>query len=962
MRTEALLELVQPGTDPDIVAAYASYAERARDAVFGFEDEIAFVDVETTGFDSARHEIIEVAAVVARGPEIVQRFSTLVKPSRPVPLEIVELTGIDDDMLADAPRVEEALAGVAELVKDRDVVAHKAIFDRAFASAAGWEHPRGEAAWLDSLELARIALPRMRSHRLVDLARAFGTLVEPAHRATADVETLARLWRVLLVALDDLPAGVLAGVLGVSGGPRWSLARVVAHIAAARPQVGLDLKRLRHERLRKERQCSLKDAREAELAPVPVDEVAAEFDDLGAVGRMYEDYERRAEQVEMARAVTEALNEGRHLAVEAGTGVGKSVAYLVPAARFALANDVSVGVATKTNALMDQLLYRELPALAREMPELRYVGLKGYERYLCLRKLARVLDSGGLSDAEDRAVAAMLVSWVASTSWGDLDAVNVHWRPSARRFVAASAAECTKKRCPYYAVCYVHGQRRRARQAHVVVTNHSLLFRDVVSGNQILPPIRHWVVDEAHGAESEAREQLSSAVSSSGCAATLAALSARGRHGLLESLRARLGTEDSARERVEGLIPLVHETALVAQSFFSEVGELVAPGAYGREAERITPRDREEGPWTRAAAVGRALVKRLDRIIDQGREAITALEEASEETAELRADLVGQLTALVDAREALVLILEGDDERYVHVIRSEQRGQAVEVAAESLLYDVGEELAERFYPEVMSVIYTSATIAVGEDFSYFARAVGLDRLPEGSLATLRLASSYDFDRQMTVYVPKGIAPPNSPYYLDDLERVLFDVHVAMGGSVLTLFTNAQDMETLYRRLAERLRSEGLRLIVQSRGASAKRIADEFIGDEKLSLFATKSFWEGFDAKGDTLRCVVVARLPFAQPDDPLMQARKEREGRVWWERYYLPAAIIELKQAAGRLIRSSTDTGCLVLADGRLSSGARYAPRFLKALPVSDVELVPVEELRETIAARFGRLASSAAP
>ncbi|MCL4078166.1 exonuclease domain-containing protein [Coriobacteriia bacterium Es71-Z0120] len=954
MRTEALLELLQPGTDPDVAAAYASYGERARDAVFGFEDEIAFLDVETTGFDPGRDEIIEVAAVVAKGPEIRARFSTLVRPERPVPLEIAELTGIDDAMLADAPRVDEALAGVAELVGDRDVVAHNAIFDRTFTEAAGWKHPRGEAAWLDSLDLARIALPRMRSHRQTDLARAFGLLVEPVHRAVGDVETLARLWRVLLVALDDLPPGALAGVLGLFTGSGDSLARVLAHVAAARPQTSFDLKRLRQERLRAERPSTLKDAREAEIASLSVDEIAAEFDAAGAVGRMYADYERRAEQVEMARAVTEALNEGRHLAVEAGTGVGKSVAYLVPAARFALENSVPVGVATKTNALMDQLLYRELPALAREMPRLRYVGLKGYEHYLCLRKFRRLIGAGGPAEAEARAVAAMLVSWVASTSWGDLDAVNVHWRQDIRRAVAASAPECTKKRCPYNAVCYIHGQRRRARDAHVVVTNHSLLFRDAVSGNQILPPIRHWVVDEAHGAEAEAREQLSNAVSSSACTSSLSALSTRGRGGLLESVRAQLDAGDDARARADALIALVHEATTIAESFFSELKEIVVPGEYGREAERITARERAEGPWSRAAAVGWSLVKRLDRLLAEGAAVVTALE-AAEDDSELKADLVGQLTALADAREALVLILEGDDERFVHVVRSERRGESVEVTVESLLYDVGEALAELFYPEVMSVIYTSATIAAGDDFSHFEHAVGLDRLPDGSYTTLRLASSYDFDRQMTVYVPTGIAPPRSSRYLEDLERVLFDVHVAMGGSVLTLFTNTKDMRTLYGTLAERLRSEGLRLIVQSRGTSAKRVADEFIADEQLSLFATKSFWEGFDAKGDTLRCVVVVRLPFAQPTDPLMEARKERERSVWWDRYYLPEAIIELKQAAGRLIRSSTDTGCLVLADSRLSTDVPYARRFLSALPVSDVERVPVERLRETIAARFGK-------
>lgn len=954
MGNDALLGSVQPGTDADVLAAYAALSQRAQTAVFGFEDEIAFLDVETTGFDPVRDDIIEVAAVLARGPEVVARYATLVTPRRPVPLEIVELTGIDDDMLQDAPSLSEAIAGLASAIGGRDVVAHNASFDRAFLEAAGWAHPQGAEAWLDSLELARIALPRFRSHRLTDLARAFGLLVDPVHRASSDAETLARLWRVLLVALDDMPPGVLTGVLKAAGGASWPLARVVAHVAASRSREDLDLKRLRQERLKRERPRALRDARDVDLRAVSPDDVAAEFDGAGAVGRMYADYEVRSEQVAMARAVTRAFNEGRHLAVEAGTGVGKSVAYLVPAARFALENGVPVGVATKTNALMDQLLYRELPSLAVQTPGLRYVGLKGYEHYLCLRKLRRLADDPEGLEGDARAVLAALIPWVASTSWGDLAAVNVHWPSGFRRAVAASSADCTKKRCPFYSVCYLHGLRKRARESHVVVTNHALLFRDVAAGSQLLPPVRHWIVDEAHGAEAEARDQLSLAASSSGVRASFAALSARQAGGVLESLRARLRAGGGSAERIEELRALVHEAATISGSFFSELGEIAPPGEYGHAAVRVTPELRETGSWSQAAAVGASLLKRLERIQRAGGELVTALEADAEDVLELRADLVGHLSALADASEALELLLHGDDDAYVHVVRSELRGDAPEVTAESLMYDVGAALAERFYPDVLAVVYASATIAAGDDFSHFERSVGLDRLPQGSHETLRLASSYDFDRQMTVYVPIGIAPPNSARYLDDLEQVLLDVHLAMGGSVLTLFTNTKEMRWLYERLAPVLRSHGLRLLVQARGVSVKRVAEEFIADEQLSLFATKSFWEGFDAKGDTLRCVVIVRLPFGQQSDPLLDARKARD-RGWWNRYYLPEAIIELKQAAGRLIRSSTDTGCLVLADGRLASDKPYASRFLEALPVKDVERVPAAELRRTIAARFGR-------
>jgi ATP-dependent DNA helicase DinG len=232
--------------------------------------------------------------------------------------------------------------------------------------------------------------------------------------------------------------------------------------------------------------------------------------------------------------------------------------------------------------------------------------------------------------------------------------------------------------------------------------------------------------------------------------------------------------------------------------------------------------------------------------------------------------------------------------------------------------------------------------------------VGLDRLGDRSWASLRLSSSYDFERQMAVFVPTDMSLPAERGYLADLERLLEGVHNSMGGSVLTLFTNRRDMEHLHAILEPRLERAGITLLCQKRGTSAKRLRDEFLADERLSLFALKSFWEGFDAKGDTLRCVVVPKLPFGRPTDPLAKERELREGRVAWRRYTLPEAVLELKQAAGRLIRSQTDAGCLVIADARVVQKT-YGRDFVAALPVADIEKMPTTDVIAAIGERFGR-------
>ncbi|PKQ29810.1 MAG: DNA polymerase III subunit epsilon [Actinobacteria bacterium HGW-Actinobacteria-10] len=958
-----LTRFIVPGTDSDVAEAYAALAERARTTVFGFEDEVVFVDIETTGFDPDRDAIIEIAALRAKGPEMLDRFHTMVDPGRPVPLEITKLTGIDDAMLAGAPGPEAAATDFARFAGGADIIAHNVSFDRGFLTrAAGTACFRGE--WIDSLQLSLLALPRLSSHRLHDLALAFGATI-PTHRATEDAEALAFLWRVMLCALEGLPPGLVAHIAQLAPGAEWPLRGTLAHIAGGSKRVPtFDLKETRRHRVTADKAESLLDAEGLECSCPPAEEIVSEFEADGIAGRMYQGFERRDEQARMATAVTEAFASGTHAAIEAGTGVGKSVAYLVPAARFALENKVSVGVATKTNSLADQLIYSELPALCEAMDEpLRYVSLKGYEHYPCLRKLERFASELGADAPECTIVTtATLLTWSAQSSWGDLDAMNIHWSRELRTQIAAAIPDCTHKRCRFFPnLCYLHGARRRAASSHIVVTNHALLFRDVVASGGILPPIRHWIVDEAHAAEAEARDQLTLAAGHMELAAVLTALHSRGRGGILEAVRRKMRSAPGEPGTLLAELVAAEEAITTAATlvnslfdFVKDLGTVVADTGYDQCDVRITSQIREAGPWGPVASIGGSLARKLEAVLERGRSLVTLLEQAGPEFGDPRADLAGLLSRIADQLEGLTAVLSGESAEYVYWLELDRRRN---VATERLIaarLDVGQVLAEEFFSRSHSIIFTSATIAAGDDFSHFVRGVGLDRLDEGAYTTLRLESSYDFDNQMAVFVPNDMAMPSTNGYLSDLESLLRQVHLAMGGSTLTLFTNRRDMDRLYQVLEPELETQGVSLIIQGKGVSRKRLRDEFLADEALSLFATKSFWEGFDAKGDTLRCVVVPRLPFGRPTDPLAQEREEREGRAAWARYALPEAVIELKQAAGRLIRSKSDTGCLVIADSRVLHKG-YGRDFLAALPVKDIERLSSADTASEIGRRFGR-------
>ncbi|MBR3313533.1 MAG: DNA polymerase III subunit epsilon [Atopobiaceae bacterium] len=932
-------DIILPGTPAHIRERYASLAARSREARFGLlEEDVVMLDTETTGLSYRKNELIEIAAARLSGGAVVERFQTFVHPTGPIPREIVSLTGIRDVDVTDAPSAIDAVGMLADFVGGMPVVAHNATFDRSFVEGAAQGFEVSDT-WIDSLALSRIALPRLKTHRLSDMAMAFGC-ESVTHRAMDDVDALCGLWRILLVALSDLPDGLLEHLASMHDEVEWAYRPLFAYLAQRNPGARFSLLSERRTLggLRDGRRRE--DAMEIPLhAPTP-EAIHAAFGADGLVSSLYDSYELRDEQLAMAQQVRDALATSTHRCLEAGTGVGKSMAYLVPEVMFAQANDVTVGIATKTNALADQLVSHELPALANALPSgVTYVSLKGCERYPCMRRLelaARgTLPTGAEENAEDVLTAiAVTYAFACQSIDGDLDALGIRWRAVPRELLATTSNECLRRGCPYYPRgCFVHGARMAASCADVVVTNHSLLLRDIDAENAILPPIRHWVVDEAHSFDAEARRQWAHEVLGDEIRRALQQLGGLER-GLIQSIITK-GSHMDAATLVAGLMAKaaswVQRTSDASIELFEAIhGLSMVAGFGGYESTTLWIDEglRQSAEWHAVEDASAKLLPLLDetvKVLDAAREALAP------EDAQSASELQDPLRRLRAFQSSLRIIVLEPDTAYVYSAELFRGRRRVGDRLVAELLEVGPALANKWYPETKSVVYTSATMAVGDSFEHFEHGVGLDLLPAEKHLNARLESSYDFDANMSVIVTRDLPEPNDRRYLAALEDLLFDVHCGMDGSVLTLFTNRREMERVYEGLRPRLALRGLDLACQQRGSSPRRLRERFVSERKLSLFALKSFWEGFDAAGDTLRCVVVCKLPFASPREPLVRERELRDRRAWW-RYSLPEAALEVKQAAGRLIRSSSDTGVFILADGRIST-KRYGNTFISTLP-----------------------------
>lgn len=1014
---EKLQKLLLPDTPEAVQTSYLALEEQAKHADFDLlEQDIVVLDTETTGLSFKTCALIEISAAKISGRKVLERFETFVDPKMPVPAEITRLTHIDDSDVQGAPSPQEAVAALADFVGGLPVLAHNATFDRTFIERV----PGGREVsdtWIDTLSLSRIALPRLASHKLSRMAEAFGAL-PVTHRASDDVDALIGMWRIILLGLCNLPQGLLEMFAAMHDDVDWVYRPIFSHIATLQQRMNqnpgqnqacnldqdysldqghnTDLDLQAHELAADEASTlaegtaqtspqpfSMKSVRAALVAEgrgkpridieekdapavaPSAQEIEQAFSAHGMISQMYEKYEIRPEQVALSLEVRKALATSSHRAIEAGTGVGKSIAYLFPEVLFAKKNKVTVGIATKTNALTDQLMSQELPKLSQAISGgITFTSLKGYEHYPCLHRMDRAVVEDlplGLFKKESRSknsiaedmLTALAVSYAFSCQSvdGDLDALGIRWRYVPRQFVTTTSRECLRSQCPYFPhECLVRGARRRAAESDVVVTNHSLLLRNVALGGKILPPIRHWVIDEAHSFDAEARRQWAVELQGDKISAGFEVLGST-RTGALSSIINASAKLEGALLLERMLLKVASTTnrAMVASAdFFATVHDLVSlaknDGGYNAIALWISDEVRKSDVWQEVAEAGQHCAEVLEPAI----KAITETEEALKPVDARLANNLGESTAfLFEYYEGIRLICSGRDDSYVY---SAQLSRAKSGIGQEMLLaekiDIGKELARNWLPDMHSVVFTSATIAVSHSFDYFATAVGLD-CGKFSYQSKQLDSSFDFETNMAVIVPEDMPVPNDPTYLQKLEDLLFDVHVSMGGSVLTLFTNRRDMECLYRKLEARLSKQGLRLTCQERSTSPHRLRKQFLADTALSLFALKSFWEGFDASGDTLRCVVIPRLPFASPYDPLAKERERREEKAWW-RYSLPEAVIATKQAAGRLIRSGSDKGILVLADSRVIS-KRYGKQFLSSLPKQQANVLTLHEVEAFI-------------
>ena len=927
------------------------------------------LDLEMTGLHSERDAILEVGAVKFRDDEVLGTWSSLVNPNRSLPHKIERLTGITQSEVERAPALHSVLPTLARFIGEHPIVGHSIHSDLAFLQHAGYPAPPPA---LDTFELACILMPYASRFSLARLANELGIEFATHHRALDDAKLAHRLFCALLERAKKLDQKIVQEIARFTEKSDWPLkfafqdilrdkartafapgtigAQLAAKGAAGDETLGLLFSRDRGERPLKPK---------INQQPLDVDALAQLLAPTGPFAQQFQGYEHRPQQIEVLRAVAEAFNDSALLLVEAGTGVGKSLAYLLPAIHWAIQNQHRVVISTNTINLQDQLVGKDIEDLRKILHlDFKAALLKGRANYICRRRLDALRHSEKLNSAEIRVLAKVL-AWLPSTTTGDSAELtlmgpeeNAVWSR-----LSSDVEHCSSESCQFKQEnkCFFYRAREKAESAHVVIVNHALLLSDMASETRVLPEYKYLVIDEAHHLEARATEALSFDVSSSSLESLFRGL-ANERGGLIGTLAGALRHSDvppsiqremqnlfgDVAQDIDHALRGVYDFFNTLDHFLGQQEQLPGESETGYDRQiRLTASRRAQPEWSGIEIAWDDFGARFAKVREGIEKIYGAWEELDEYEVpgqpDLESELAFAMRRVSETRQQMEALVTKPATSGIYWATINKNTGNISLHTAPL--HVGELLQKKLFAGKEATILTSATLCVDKSFEHIKSRLGIGDWSD----ELTVGSPFDYAQAALVFVPKDIPEPGQPGYQKAVEAALVELLRATQGRALVLFTSHSQLQATYRAITRPLEEDAIIVIAQNLDGSRRQVLETFKTQERTALLGTKSFWEGIDVAGEALSCLVIARLPFSVPSDPIFAARSETFDDSFGQ-YAVPEAVLRFRQGFGRLIRSKNDRGIVVVFDKRVLT-KNYGRLFLSSLP--PVQIVKDKELKE---------------
>jgi DNA polymerase-3 subunit epsilon/ATP-dependent DNA helicase DinG len=904
------------------------------------------LDIETTGLDPKNDRIIEIGAVKFDSTGITNEYSTLVNPGIKIPRFITELTGITDAMVRgeQIPYIKDVIQNLEEFVGDSPVIGHNVMFDLSFLRAEGGlkKNP-----FIDTYEMASAVLPSEGRYNLRALGQILEIPMKATHRALDDTKVTQAIYEVMFDMILELPRAVLAEIFRLSKNTSWGgtlpfqwafqekkgdsqVAPYQNPILAQAPPKELD---------------PLQPA--SSLKDLDLEEISAILEPGGPFHKSLPEYEHRSEQVEMLRASSQAISDGRHYLIEAGTGIGKSLAYLIPSAIWSTLNQQRVVISTNTINLQDQLISKDIPLLLDTLDiDCKASVLKGRSNYLCPHHFETLRKSKPKNPDEMRVLAKILV-WLETSQSGDRGEINLNgprerriWNRVSADHEDCSTENCLKRtggRCPFYKA------RQNAHSSHLIVVNHALLLADVATGNRVLPEYDTLVIDEAHHLESATTNALSFYSSQALLRRSLNILGDE-KKGVLSWI-IDLGERALSPGKFAALHQLIQ--SIISRSFKAEsrmddlfrIMQVFLERTQGRSREsrytqqlrivsatRLQPDwDQIEVTWDQARQSLHGLLEDIQKLWEVISEIINQQDFDETEFEAILNDLREISRELFEMYENIDNMVFQPDENMIYWIESPPQNPAIAIQAAPL--HIGNLMERYIWFEKRSVILTSATLTTAGNFEYIR-----SRLQALDAEELALGSPFDYQNAALLFLVEDIPEPTDfKGHQLHINKGLIDLCKETGGRTLVLFTSYGQLQKTAQAITGPLAQEGIIVYEQGSGPSPHTLLKSFRQAEQAVLLGTRAFWEGVDIPGQDLSVLVIAKLPFQVPSDPVVSARAETYQDPFQE-YMLPEAILSFRQGFGRLIRTKQDVGVVAMFDKRIISKT-YGSLFLSSLP-----------------------------
>lgn len=903
------------------------------------------LDLETTGLDIRQDKIIEIGIIRFDGTEVLETYQTFVNPDRPIPPAVSQLTHITNPMVTKAPHILDVLNEVSEFVGSDAIVGHNIGFDLGFLRRY---KILTKNRCTDTYELASVLLPRAGRYKLSALAEQFGIDAEGKHRALADCTMTMKLYNRLIQKAYELPFELLSTLINLAGSSQWNGLGPLREVYSARVKAG--------ERYNNSKTFRLPtfppkwDGEQFELKPAEFpkkldsEKLSEIISAGGAFSRHDERFEPREQQIEMLQTVCDAFSHGHHMLIEAGTGTGKSFAYLIPAFQWAMQNGERVVISTNTINLQDQLINKDIPQLEEILEtELRATVQKGRSNYLCPKRLAGMQSRTAATPEEMRVLGKVFV-WLSENGTGDRGDLNVNGPIEGEVWgrISAENEGCRPNLCPFRRKnqCPFYSIRAQAQHSHVIIVNHALLLADAVYAKGVIPDYKYLIIDEGHHLESAATGALSfrtSLFDINRLIQDIGTLNSGYTGRLLTTLQPKItdDTYEELRDLTEKITEKSEELAPELKNLFDYLRRFMDDAREGRpltiygQQYRLAEETRSQDGWDEIEIIWsncETLMKSIiKKALKMGKKIDEALEsDPDEETDEMNAMFQGLADQLKEIHDTLEAMFMSPDPNMIYWIDLSGSSSRLSLCAAPL--SVGPMIQESLWNEKDCVILTSATLTTSRQFDYMRERLAAEDADEFSVG-----SPFDYEKAVLLCTPRDVPEPNQPSAQHVLEQTLINLCRTVGGRTLVLFTSYAQLKRTSNDIQPELSKYGITVFEQGEGVSPSALLKTFRDTEKAVLLGTRSFWEGVDIQGDALSVVVIAKLPFDVPSDPIVAARAATFENSFGE-YSLPEAILKFRQGFGRLIRSNTDKGLVIIMDNRINT-KRYGLDFINSIP-----------------------------